>query len=177
MPRSHHSGDEMKNRISAEKPVVLITGSEGRIGKGIAAALGEDYTTVGFEQKCDSGLNCITVDISSDEAMATACEQLRQRYGQRIASVIHLAAFYDFSDEPNPLYEEVNVQGTRRLLEALQAFDVDQFIYASTMLVHAPSEPGLPISEEGPLEPKWPYPESKVAAENEVRAHHGVFRS
>ncbi|SOD40150.1 Nucleoside-diphosphate-sugar epimerase [Nitrosovibrio sp. Nv4] len=173
MPRSHHSGDEMKNRISAEKPVVLITGSEGRIGKGIAAALGEDYTTVGFEQKCDSGLNCITVDISSDEAMATACEQLRQRYGQRIASVIHLAAFYDFSDEPNPLYEEVNVQGTRRLLEALQAFDVDQFIYASTMLVHAPSEPGLPISEEGPLEPKWPYPESKVAAENEVRAHHG----
>ena len=159
--------------MSMQKPLVLITGSEGRIGKAIAAALGDDYTVIGFEQKCDTGSNCITVDISSDEAMSRACGQLRQRYGQRIASVIHLAAFYDFSDEPNPLYEEVNVKGTRRLLKALEAFNVEQFIYASTMLVHAPTAPGLPINEEGPLEPKWPYPQSKVAAENEVRAHHG----
>ncbi|SFO22551.1 Nucleoside-diphosphate-sugar epimerase [Nitrosospira briensis] len=159
--------------MDIRKPLVLITGSEGRIGKAIEAALGDDYTVVGFERECDSGSHCITVDISSDEAVSKACEQLRQGYGQRIASVIHLAAFYDFSDQPNPLYEEVNVRGTRRLLEALRAFDVEQFIYASTMLVHAPTEPGLPITEEGPLEPKWPYPESKVAAENEVRAHHG----
>lgn len=159
--------------MSMQKPLVLITGSEGRIGKAIVAALGDDYTVIGFEQKCATGSNCITVDISSDEAMSSACEQLRQRYGQRIASVIHLAAFYNFSDEPNPLYEEVNVKGTRRLLKALEAFNVEQFIYASTMLVHAPTAPGLPINEEGPLEPKWPYPQSKVAAENEVRAHHG----
>ena len=159
--------------MSSERPLVLITGSEGRIGRGIAAALGADYTIAGFEQKCDNNDNCISVDISSDEAMARASEQLRQRYGQRIASVIHLAAFYDFSDEPNPLYDKVNVQGTQRLLKALQPFEVEQFIYASTMLVHAPTKPGLPINEEGPLEPKWPYPQSKVAAENEVRIHHG----
>ena len=159
--------------MSMQKPLVLITGSEGRIGKAIAAALGDDYTVIGFEQKCATGSNCITVDISSDEAMSSACEQLRQHYGQRIASVIHLAAFYNFSDEPDPLYDEVNVKGTRRLLKALEAFNVEQFIYASTMLVHAPTAPGLPINEEGPLEPKWPYPQSKVAAENEVCAHHG----
>jgi nucleoside-diphosphate-sugar epimerase len=163
----------MENHTYTEKPVVLITGSEGRIGKAIAAALGARYTIVGFEQKCDKASDCITVDISSDEAVARGCEQLRQRYGRRLASVIHLAAFYDFSDEPNPLYDQVNVQGTRRLLEALESFDVEQFIYASTMLVHAPTEPGLPINEEERLEPKWPYPESKVAAENEVRAHQG----
>ena len=156
-----------------EKPLVLITGSEGRIGKAITAELGDDYIVVGFEQKCSTGSNCIPVDISSDSAVSSACEQLRERYGCQIASVIHLAAFYDFSDTPHPLYEEVNVKGTRRLLESLQAFDVEQFIYASTMLVHAPTEPGLPISEDGALEPKWPYPASKVAAETEVRMHHG----
>jgi nucleoside-diphosphate-sugar epimerase len=86
-----------------EKPLVLITGSEGRIGKAIAAELGDDYIFVGFEQKCGTGTNCIPVDISSDAAVSSACEQLRQRYGSRIASVIHLAAFYDFSDTPNPL--------------------------------------------------------------------------
>ncbi|SCX38430.1 NAD-dependent epimerase/dehydratase family protein [Nitrosospira sp. Nsp1] len=159
--------------MSIQKPLVLITGSEGRIGKAIARALGDSYTIIGFEQKCDTDTDCITVDISSDEAMSSGCELLRQRYGQRIASVIHLAAFYDFSDKPNPLYDEVNIQGTRRLLKALQAFDVEQFIYASTMLVHAPTQPGLPIAEDDALEPKWPYPKSKVAAENEVRTHHG----
>ncbi|MBA4142599.1 MAG: NAD-dependent epimerase/dehydratase family protein [Nitrosospira sp.] len=160
--------------MPTEKPLILITGSEGRIGTAIKEELGDGYTVVGFEQKCDPGsASCITVDISSDQAVTSAFEQLRQRHGQRIASVIHLAAFYDFSDEPNPLYETVNVKGTRRLLAALQAFEVGQFIYASTMLVHAPTKPGLPINEDAPLEPKWPYPQSKVAAEQEVRAHHG----
>ncbi|SFH55842.1 Nucleoside-diphosphate-sugar epimerase [Nitrosospira sp. Nsp14] len=161
--------------LSTEKPLVLITGSEGRIGKAITAALGDRYVVVGFEQKCDTGSNCIPVDISSDEAVSKACERLRHSFGGKIASVIHLAAYYDFSDKQNPLYEEVNVKGTRRLLKALQAFDVEQFIYASTMLVHAPTQPGLPLSEDRPLEPKWPYPHSKLAAENEVRAHHGCI--
>lgn len=162
----------MEKHPPTEKPLVLITGSEGRIGKAISAALGEDYRVIGFEQKC-AAANCIDADISSDDAMARACALLRERYGHKIASVIHLAAFYDFSDEPNPLYDEVNIQGTRRLLRALEAFDVEQFIYASTMLVHAPSQPGLPINEAHPLEPKWPYPESKVAAENAVHTHRG----
>lgn len=157
---------------SAGKPLILITGSEGRIGRAITAALSEDYNVVGFEQKCTAG-NCIDADISSDDAMAHACARLRERYGTKIASVIHLAAFYDFSDEPSPLYDEVNIQGTKRLLRALEAFKVEQFIYASTMLVHASTVPGLPINEAHPLEPKWPYPESKVAAENAVRASHG----
>ncbi len=42
--------------------------------------------------------------------------------------------------EPNKLYDTVNVQGTERLLRALSDFEVEQFIYASTMLVHAPTE-------------------------------------
>ena len=34
--------------MSIQKPLVLITGSEGRIGKAIASALGDSYTIVGF---------------------------------------------------------------------------------------------------------------------------------
>lgn len=163
----------MEKRESSEKPLILVTGSEGRIGRAIAAELGDKFRIIGFEQKCDTGVDCIDVDISSDAAVSRAFQRLRKDYGQRIASVIHLAAFYDFSDEPDPLYEEVNIRGTRRLLKALESFEVEQFIYASTMLVHAPTQPGLPINEESPLAPKWPYPESKVAAEKEVRAYHG----
>lgn len=158
--------------MTPQKPVVLITGAEGRIGQAVAASLADSYTVVGFEREC-KGPNCIDADIGSEASLASACDALRARHGQRIASVIHLAAFYDFSGEPNPLYEEVNVKGTGRLLRALQAFEVEQFVYASTMLVHAPSAPGRPITESSPLNPAWPYPESKLAAERVVEAEHG----
>ncbi|MEO6422275.1 MAG: vitamin K epoxide reductase family protein [Candidatus Nitrotoga sp.] len=159
--------------MTSEKPVIVITGSGGRIGAGINNALCEKFTIVGFELKCPENSNCISVDISSDVAVTNACEQLRQRYGNRIASVIHLAAFYDFSDDHNPLYDEVNVRGTQRLLKALQSFQVEQFVYTSTMLVHAPTEPGIPINENWPLMPKWPYPQSKVEAEKVVQTYRG----
>lgn len=158
--------------MASQKPVVLITGAEGRIGTAISAALEDTYTIVGFERQC-KGENCINADVTSDEALAKACNLLRARYGNRLASVIHLAAFYDFSGEPHPMYEEVNVKGTQRLLRALQSFEVEQFIYASTMLVHEPTEPGRPINENSPLKPAWPYPQSKLAAERVVTAGHG----
>lgn len=158
--------------MAAQKPVVLITGSEGRLGRAIAAELADTYTVVGFERKC-KGDHCIDADISSTEGLTNACAQLRAVYGNRLASVIHLAAFYDFSGDPNPLYEEVNVKGTQRLLRALQSFEVEQFVYASTMLVHAPSDPGQPINEDSPLKPAWPYPRSKVESEAVVQAECG----
>ena len=58
-------------------------------------------------------------------------------HGTRIASVIHLAAYYDLSGEPSPLYEQIIVGGTERLLEQLRQFQVEQFVFSSTMLVHA----------------------------------------
>jgi nucleoside-diphosphate-sugar epimerase len=119
----------------AMKPVVLVTGLAGRIGTAIAEALGDDYTLAGFELRCPEGdARCIEADITSDEALAKACEALRSRHGSRIASVIHLAAHYDFSGRDDPKYDAVNVRGSERLLRALQSFEVGQFVYASTML-------------------------------------------
>ena len=159
--------------MASEKPVVLITGAAGRLGKAIGAALGERYTVVGFELDCRQAADCIDANITDEAALAAACASLRQRYGGRLASVIHLAAFYDFSGQPDDRYEAVNVQGTRHLLQALQGFDVEQFVYASTMLVHAPTRPGVALDETAELAPKWPYPQSKVAAEAVVRQERG----
>jgi nucleoside-diphosphate-sugar epimerase len=50
--------------LNADKPVVLITGSQGRIGKAIAAQLSGDYAIAGFERKCaGDDLTCIVADI------------------------------------------------------------------------------------------------------------------
>ncbi len=50
---------------------------------------------------------------------------MRTAYGTRIASVIHLAAYFDLTGEPNPLYSEITVHCTEKLLRALQSFEVE----------------------------------------------------
>ena len=64
------------------------------------------------------------------------------------------------------------MEGTKRLLRALHEFEVEQFVYSSTMLVHAPCRPGERIDERQPIDPRWAYPESKTAAEDVIRAEH-----
>lgn len=156
-----------------DEGVVVITGYSGAIGSALAARLRPRFRVVGLDRGCEGDDDCIEADLGSAESLSGAMASVRERFGARIASVIHLAAFFDMTGEPNPLYDKVNVQGTGRLLEALRALEVEQFVYASTMLVHAPTEPGKPIDEAWPVEPKWAYPKSKLDAENVVRARHG----
>jgi UDP-glucose 4-epimerase len=116
---------------------------------------------------------CVCVDMTSDASVEAGFARLRYAYGDRIDLVVHLAAHYDFSGEPSPLYEGLTVRGTGRLLQALQKFQVGRFVFSSTMLVHPPSKPGERITEDSPLEPKWDYPRSKVEAERLIHEQRG----
>jgi nucleoside-diphosphate-sugar epimerase len=162
---------------SEQKPVVLITGSSGLIGYSLCQALAKSYQVIGFDRDGypypPPEAECICVDLSSDNSVQCAFERVRYAYGDRIASVIHLAAYYSFSGEPSPLYEKITVRGTERMLRELQNFRVEQFVFSSTELVHAPTEPGKPIKEDSFLDPKWDYPKSKVETEKLIHAKHG----
>lgn len=160
-----------------QKPVAIVTGSSGLIGYSLCQALARDYQIVGFDRDGypypPPEAECICVDLSSDKSVQHAFERVRYAYGDRIASVIHLAAYYSFSGEPSPLYEKITVRGTERMLRELQSFQVEQFVFSSTELVHAPTEPGKPINEGWPLDPKWDYPKSKVETEKLIHEKHG----
>jgi len=155
------------------RPIVLITGAAGNVGRSLGEALGRDYRIVGLDLKAE-GLDfpVLEADFTSDAAVELALRKFRDAFGSSIASVIHLVAYFDFTGEDNPLYRSVNVEGTRRLLRALQEFQVEQFVYSSTMLVHAPCRPGERIDERQPVDPRWAYPQSKAAAEAVIRAEH-----
>jgi nucleoside-diphosphate-sugar epimerase len=165
----------MANSEASPREVALITGSSGFIGRALARKLSPRFHVVGLDQKPPPAgipIEHVHVDFTSLDSLDTALRYVQATRGDRIASVIHLAAHYDFSGAPSPLYEKMNVHGTDALLFGLRRFDVEQFIYSSTMLVHAPTEPGRPLTEKSPLAPSWDYPESKLAAEELVRAHH-----
>ena len=150
-----------------EAGVVLVTGASGFIGSAVVERLGKKYKIIGLDRAGPpdppSPAVAIDFDLGSDDAVRKALEEVRDRFGSRIASVIHLAAYYDVSGEPNPLYEKITVEGTRRLIDALQSFEVEQFVCASTMLVHrATDSPEERIDENSPIDPSWANPESKA---------------
>ncbi|WP_417515050.1 vitamin K epoxide reductase family protein [Minwuia sp.] len=157
-----------------DKPVILITGAAGGIGSALSDAMSDAYHVVGMDlPDLVRGTSLIGIDLTDDVSVSDAFDRFRERHGDRIASVIHLAAYFDFTGEKNPLYDAVNVDGTRRVLKALRDFEVDQFVYFSTMLVHAPCELGAMIDEQSPIEPGWAYPISKAEAEEAIAETRG----
>lgn len=159
----------MENKKNADKEVVIVSGSSGLIGTALINELTKNYQVVGLDKTGypfpPITAECVCIDITSDESIKRAMDRIRYAYGDRVASVVHLAAYYDFSGKPSDLYEKITVQGTEKFLKALQNFTVEQFIFSSSLLVYKPTQPGIKITEDSPLEPKWDYPKSKVKTE------------
>ncbi|MCT7377431.1 SPW repeat domain-containing protein [Chelativorans salis] len=163
--------------MNSRQDVVIVTGSSGFIGSTLVKKLADRFVPVGLDlfvpEHTPADAEYIHIDLTSDESVGQALGQVRERYGDRIASVIHLAAYFDLTGEPDPKYEAVTVRGTERLLRALQDFEVEQFVFSSTMLVHAPGKKGQPINEDWPLDPKLPYRASKIRTEKLIREQRG----
>lgn len=160
-----------------EKQVILVTGSSGRIGMRLIEKLGTNYQPVGLDfvgTTCKNpAMEFIYTDLSSDESVKAAFDRIRYAYGNHITSIVHLAAYYSFEGKGLENYEKITVKGTERLLKEAQNFQVDQFLFTSTMLVHNPTERGVIIDENAPIVGKWHYPASKVKTEKLLYEKHG----
>lgn len=167
----------MEHSQAEQKPVILITGGSGLIGKRLIDRFADRYQCIGLDkagnEKPNPKAENICFDITDPASIEAALARVKFAYGNRVASVIHLAAYYDFGGEPSDLYEKVTVRGTENFLKALQSFDVEQFVFSSTNLVYQPTEPGETINEDWPLDPSWEYPESKVKTEEILHEQHG----
>lgn len=156
---------------TTETPLVIITGAAGSLGSALTTQLSENYKVVGLDRNESEGI--VGFDLADGASVDAALDEIRREHGEHIAAVIHLAAYFDFSGEENPLYEKVNVEGTRNLLRGLQKFQIDRFIYSGTMLVHRPGAPGIATTEDTPIDPSWAYPASKARTEQVIRDEHG----
>lgn len=166
--------------MPAENGIVIVTGSNGRIGDAVMRRFaGQFESIVGFDRKAPAppppGCVYVPVEITSDDSVREGLRTIRDHHGAHVASVIHLAAYYDFFGDRSPKYDEITVRGTGRLLGGLRelGFDVEQFVFSSTMLVHRPAALGQRIDEDWPVEATWAYPASKVRTEQLIHDERG----
>lgn len=164
----------MTDQQADSRPLVLITGGAGRIGSALTHCLIDRYQVIALDlgeaEQADASYTC---DLTSADSVRETLQEVARQHGSTVAAVIHLAAYFDFTGEPSELYDKVNVQGTRNLLNALRVLEVERFIYSSTMLVHQPGVPGSRITEQTPLGPTWAYPQSKAETEEVIRQGAG----
>lgn len=171
--------------MSEDRGCVIVTGSSGLLGRSVCERLANrGYQVFGFDRvgppeppKSLPNVHDIECDVTDYASVRGATEKAHRMSSGKLASCVHAAAYYDFSGEDSPLYEKVTINGTDRLLNALQDFEVEQFIFTSTMLVHRPCEVGSHLREDDPLEAKWPYPRSKIETERLIRDGHPGVRS
>ena len=163
--------------IVNDKRRILLTGSSGYIGRAVLAALSRDYLVIGLDivdrDDRPPSSDWRECDLTDDESVADALTSIRETYGDRLASVIHLAAYYDFSGEPSLLYDDLTVEGTRRLLRQLQSFQVEQFVFSSSLLVMEPTEPDETLNESSRVHAEWEYPQSKLDTERVISLERG----
>jgi len=91
-------------------------------------------------------------------------------------AVMHIAAVYRTAGHPDSYYREVNVEGTRLLLEAALAAGIRRFVHTSTVGVHGDVK-NPPADEDGPIAPSDIYQETKAEADvlaREFGRTHGL---
>ena len=99
-----------------------------------------------------------------------------QRLVQGCDAVMHIAAVYRTAGHPDSYYREINVEGTRRLLEAAAEAGVRRFVHTSTVGVHG-DVTNPPADESAPIAPSDIYQESKAEADalaREFGRAHGL---
>jgi nucleoside-diphosphate-sugar epimerase len=89
--------------MTERKDAIFVAGSRGLIGRASVDAVAGSYNVVRFELPLSSRFE--QMDLTSDESVRLDLKRVRERFGDRTASVVHLAAYFDITGEPNPKYE------------------------------------------------------------------------
>ncbi len=151
---------------------VLVTGGTGFTGKALVRALldlGHAVTALDYKegiktQELREWGAKVVIGTVTDRDVVRQCMA-------GVEVVQHLAAAFRELNVPESYYDEVNVEGTRIVLEEAQRVGVKKFVYCSTCGVHGNVE-NPPAAEEAPINPADYYQRTKYQAEPIVLDFH-----
>lgn len=154
---------------------ILITGATGFIGsRFVLKCLAKQYSVRAFGQENNAaelenrrllekkGAEVVIGSVTDRENVFKICSG--------IDWVFHLAAAQHEADVPDQHFRDVNVSGTKNLLDGSVEAGVRRFVYSSTIGVYGESLGGN-IDESFPLKPKNIYGLTKLEAEKLVQSY------
>lgn len=153
----------------------LVTGGTGFIGSRLALRCLEAGETVRvLAQKNTAaerqnagelesqGIEVVEGSVADRATLGRACADMEIVY--------HLAAAQHEANVPDSHYYEVNVEGTRNMLDAAVEAGIGRFVHGSTIGVYGIGRTG-PVTDDSPLEPDNIYGVTKLAGEQVVRTY------
>jgi len=148
---------------------ILVTGGTGFTGKALVKRLlDEGHSVVALDYK---------EGIKTDELRQWGAEviigsvvdkNIVEKCMQDVDVVQHLAAAFRELDVENTYYYDINVNGTRTVLQAAERHNVKKFIYCSTCGVHGNVD-NPPADETAPINAADYYQQTKYEAEPLVK--------
>lgn len=153
---------------------VLITGGTGFIGSRLALKCldgGDDVRVLGRANNSREAQNAKLLEEKGAEVelcSVTDRERLLELL-KGIDVVYHLAAAQHEANVPDRVFWDVNVTGTRNMVEAALEAGVKRFVHGSTIGVYGASLDGR-INEWSPLRPNNIYGVTKLEGEKVVRS-------
>lgn len=143
---------------------VLVTGVTGFTGGHLARRLAKDGITVrglvrpGKDTSAleEAGIQIVRGDLTDKASLRKAVEGADLVY--------HIAAVYREENVPRQRFWDVNVEGTRNLLEAAKEAGIKRFIHCSTVGVQGEIK-NPPAKEDDPFNPGDYYQQSKLDGE------------
>ncbi len=147
---------------------VFLTGASGFIGGAIARDLAGEHEVLAMSRSERSDAR-----IRELGAEPVRCDLATLAAGDLPAcdAVVHCAAFVEPWGTREAAWE-INVEGTRRMLEAAQAAGAGRFVHMSTEAVLWRGQDLVDVTEDHPYPASTPYlyAETKAAAERLVRS-------
>jgi nucleoside-diphosphate-sugar epimerase len=147
---------------------IFVTGGTGFTGAALVMRLikeGHEVVAldnqrgIQFEALKNAGAKLLIGSITEKDVLMNACKD--------IDVVFHLAAAFRQLNVPDSHYYEVNVKGTRNVMEAATAQKVKKVVYCSTQGVHGHIH-NAPGDENSPIAPEDYYQETKYLGEQVV---------
>lgn len=143
---------------------ILVTGATGFTGGKLAVHLAKQGHRIRALARSGADTSELTPhDIEIVQGDITDADAVH-RAVQGVEQVYHIAACFRTAGHPDSYYHEVNVEGTRHVLDAAKKFSCERVVHCSTIGVHGSVEQ-IPADETAPFAPGDIYQKTKLEGE------------
>lgn len=162
-------------------PGIVVTGASGFIGRHFVIAVSGKFRLFCIARRSQKevgipyhkDIHWLQLDITNQNNLLNAFKYIKDQGGAEY--VLHLAGYYDFTMKENSAYEQINVTGTRYVLEMSKFLEIKRFIFSSSLAACKFPAHNNVLTEKSPIDADFPYARCKRREEEIIQKYAKVF--